>query len=149
MRRLFASALTVPRDGEGAEIHHHYDESRSLNLDPDGRPVVANRGSMRTGTVTEVRAETGDRDREKVASAAAIVGTVTKGSGEPPDRHSSMGTQTRVAAEPPDRGECEERPPALLITKSAAPGEPTDRPKGEWETVTHPRYRVHPRLVTR
>jgi hypothetical protein len=149
VRRLFASALTVPFDEGGAETDHRYDEARSLNLDPDGRPIVIGRGSMRTGTVTEVRAETGDRDREQDIPAAAIVGTITKGSGEPPDRHSEMGTQTRVASEPPDHTYREERAPPLLITKSAAPGEPTDRPRAESEAMTHLQHQAHPRLVTR
>lgn len=149
MRGLFASELTVPFDEGDTGADHYYDETRSLNLDPDGRPVVTGRGSMRTGTVTEVRAETGDRDREEGVPAAAIAGTITKGSGEPPDRHSGMGTQPRVAAEPPDRGHTEERAPALLITKSAAPGEPTDRPRGEAETVVHLQCQARPRLVTR
>lgn len=149
MRRLFASAFTTPFNEVDADIEHRYDECRSLNLDPDGRPVVAIEAAMRTGTVTEVRAETADRDREEGRVVAAVLGTVTKGRGEPPDRRAGMGTQTRVAAEPPDRGEAAGLARALLVTKSAAPGEPADRPRGGWQYLVHCPERANPRLVTR
>jgi hypothetical protein len=137
-RQLFASRFTIPHLAAGEEAPFSYDEKRSLNVRPDGSPVVEHGDVTTMGTITKVRAEASDRD-----SAEALV-TITKASGEASDRAETTATQTRVKGEYADHLEDQasahygEAPAAVLLgTHTAGPGEPTDPPHARrpWPTT--------------
>jgi len=132
-RRLFASAFLVPFTDGPEEASSSYDEARSLNLGPDGRPFVEFVATGATGTITEVRSEASDRD-EMEGNSAATVGTVTKVRRESPDRLPALATQTRVRRERADQLDSSngaitgrrQSSGALLGTKTGVRGESAD-----------------------
>ena len=128
-RRLFAAAFTVPVRDSVPGPDARYDEARGLNLDPRGNPLVGGEVGEQPGTLTEVRGESSDR-----AAQRPMLGTFTKvREGEAPDRRPSLGTETRVAPEGRDPQVTDLR--GLLITETAAPGEPRDRAQAPADKV--------------
>lgn len=124
-RSLFASAFTVPLLPAEEQEPFGYNDSRSLNLDLNGVPVVERGEISKTGTITEVRGEANDPDN------VAVLGTVTKVRGEAADRMPPVATQTRIRGERSDReitrgAPIRNRSVVLLGTHTAGPGEPPD-----------------------
>jgi hypothetical protein len=77
MKSLFAEKLLVPEQPAEPLPISTYDEERSYTICADGRPLVEAAVVGSTVTLTEVRAEPSDDDRD-YDRALASLGTITR-----------------------------------------------------------------------